>query len=89
VIKKGSDLPEHEGEGVVKSPDMSANTHNLNLGHFPFTDEYRLDLEVCAGHMVRRQTVLDFELLSRSSAIINGWWLIIGAVIGFILAKLL
>jgi hypothetical protein len=85
---KDSSGPNYKGEGVVKIP-ININSHIvLDIGHFPYTGEYELKLEVGLNDKLPiSQTIVDYEFVSRASFLLNGWLIIITAIITYLITR--
>jgi hypothetical protein len=86
LYKKGSENAERSGSGANTKPSKVFRT-KLHIGHFSYTDEYRLDLTIEQNGSTESHTVADFEITSRADMLLNGWWLIIGGVAGYLIGK--
>lgn len=82
---RGNEELYSSGSGVAVTSDKEYKTRLL-LGHFSFTDEYRLDLRVTRGNEQQSDNVADFEVTSRASVekdfLLITLSLVIGVVIG-------
>lgn len=89
LFKKGSEEAEANGTGTA---DLTRNAEYktiLFLKHFSYTDEYRVDFWVTIGDKSECKTVADIEITSRANMMLNGWWGVLGGLIGFIVGKLI
>ncbi|MBI4288311.1 MAG: hypothetical protein HY671_07795 [Chloroflexi bacterium] len=66
LFRKGEKDACNRGHWDIVSP-RDEYKGKIDLGHFAFTDEYRLDLEVTANGDKDCQTVADFEITSRAN----------------------
>ena len=86
LFKKDDEEPCELGLCTTLSP-VQVHENLINLKHFSYTNEYRLDLKVTANERELTQTVADFEITSRASVQLTFVWTMIGFIVGFILGK--
>jgi hypothetical protein len=55
-------------------PNIHTHPKLINLGHFSFTNEYRLDLEVSIGDKSLKHDVADIEITSRANMQLSLIW---------------
>ena len=84
---RGDKEPFKSDSDVAVISDKEYET-KLFLGHFSFTNEYKLDLKVTRANTQQFDTVADFEVTSRAIVEKNFWWIILSLVIGVIIGKL-
>ncbi|HEX9896743.1 MAG TPA: hypothetical protein VGA85_03675 [Dehalococcoidales bacterium] len=85
--KGGNNQADANGSGSISNLTIK-HKKKLFIGHFSYTDEYRLELEVELGGEKEDQTVADFEITSRAGALMNGWLLVIGGLVGYLLGRI-
>jgi len=83
LLKKDTDKPEDTNGGIVKSPSKE-HTAEINLGHFPFSNEYKLDLQVTVNNTTESKTVADIEIISRANVQLTLIWAILAFIFGII-----
>ncbi len=66
------------GSGIVHLP---TDAINLDLGHFPFSGEYILELDITSNGESVTQTIVDYDVLRRSEVFINVWWILLAALL--------
>ncbi|MFC2008377.1 hypothetical protein ACFLT0_01645, partial [Chloroflexota bacterium] len=80
LYKKGDNQPQKTGLGTVLSPNKK-NTDTVDLEHFSYTDEYRLDFEVTINDATECGTIADFEIHSRASLQVALIWFVLASVV--------
>jgi hypothetical protein len=90
LFKKNSPDLVNSGKGVADMTKTNDHKTNLFLTHFSYTDEYSVDMNVTANGQTesQSQTMLDLEITSRASVMMNWWWLVLGGAVGFLLGKI-
>ena len=87
LYKKNSIEPENIGKGVADMVNNSDYKTTLLLKHFSYTDEYRVDVDIMVNGNTKSQTMGDLEITSRANALLSGWWVVIGGVVGYLIGS--
>jgi len=85
--ERGNEELYNSGSGVAVISDKEYKAR-LFLGHFSFTNEYKLDLKVTRGDEQQSDNVGDFEATSRASVEKSFLWIVLSLVIGIVIGKL-
>ena len=93
LTPKDEGLLKHEGHHapeIITNP-LFNTPYILLLGHFPFTGEWVLDIEVEMDGKKERQSIANFEFKSLATAATNLWLIlltgILTGIVGFILGR--
>ena len=97
ILKYSLYLSKKRGNALIPiaSNTIANVTHKaykttVSIGHFSFTDEYKLDMEIEYNGKAERLTIADFEIKSRASAqlLLIGFLLgLIATVIGYFIGR--
>lgn len=83
LSKRDDKEPCNNDSGVAEVADKG-DKKRLSLGSFPFTDEYKLDLEITRDDELQSDNVANFEVTSRADFNLKFLWLLVGAVLTII-----